>query len=104
LSVDTLTSNHGTIPEFIASELIPDTFSKRILPLLNKEISSGQGNLVSRDQLYSWEQPNVAPGMNVSTIFGRSYGFFGWFGPVIMFMAAFPIHHRVSVSDLTVTL
>jgi hypothetical protein len=87
LSVDTLTSGHGTIPEFILSELVPDTLSKRILPLLNQKITSGQGNLVSRDQLYSWEQPNIAHGMNVSTIFGRSYGYFGWVGPVIMFTA-----------------
>jgi hypothetical protein len=87
LSIDTLSSNHGTVPEFIVSELIPDTFSKRILPLLDKTILSAQGNLVSRDQLYSWEQPNVAHGMNVSTIFGRSYGYFGWSGPVIMFTA-----------------
>jgi hypothetical protein len=87
LSVYTLTSRHGTIPEFIASELIPDTFSKRILPLLNKNITSGQGNLQTRDQLYSWNQPNIARGMNVSSIFGRSYGYFGWVGPVIMFTA-----------------
>jgi hypothetical protein len=87
LSVDTLTSRHGTIPEFIASEFIPDTLSKRILPLLSKNIASGQGNLQTRDELYSWEQPNIAKGMNVSSIFGRSYGYFGWIGPVIMFTA-----------------
>jgi hypothetical protein len=87
LSVDTLTSRHGTLPEFIASEFILDTLSKRILPLLNKDIKSGEGKLKTRDQLYSWEQPNIVKGMNVSSIFGRSYGFLGWIGPIIMFTA-----------------
>jgi hypothetical protein len=82
-----LTHEQGTVAEFVASDLLPDTISKRILPLLNDRIQSGGGNLLSRDMLYSWEQPQVSPGLNISTVFGRSYGFFGWIGPVIMFMA-----------------
>lgn len=87
LSVDKITREQGTIAEFVASEFLPDTISKRILPLLNDKIGSGSGNLVSRDMLYSWEQPQIAPGLNISSLFGRSYGFLGWMGPVIMFMA-----------------
>jgi hypothetical protein len=86
LSVDKLVKEQGTIVEFIASDLLPDTISKRLLPILNERIATGQGNLVSRDQLYSWEQPQVATGLNISSIFGRSYGFFGWLGPVILFV------------------
>ena len=67
--------------------MLPDTISKRILPLINSAIDSGSGNLVSRDQLYSWEQPQISPGIDISTLFGRSYGYFGWIGPVIMFVA-----------------
>jgi hypothetical protein len=87
LSVDKLPPGQGTALEFIASDLLPDTISKRILPLLNDTILSGTGNLVSRDALYSWTQPQISRGINISTLFGRSYGFFGWIGPVIMFVA-----------------
>jgi hypothetical protein len=86
LSVDKLVKEQGTVVEFVASDLLPDTISKRLLPILNERIATGQGNLVSRDQLYSWEQPQVAVGLNISSIFGRSYGFFGWLGPVILFI------------------
>jgi hypothetical protein len=85
LSVNKLPGGEGTVAEFVASDLLPDTVSKRILPLLNNRIRSR--NLVSRDQLYSWAQPQVSPGLNISTIFGRSYGFFGWLGPMILFLA-----------------
>jgi hypothetical protein len=59
--------------------------SRRIVPYVNHRITSDQGNFITRDMLYSWERPQVRPGMNISTIFGRSYGFFGWIGPAIMF-------------------
>jgi hypothetical protein len=86
LSVDTLDREQGTVAEFVASDLLPDTLSKKILPMLNPNIASGPGNLVSRDQLYSWEQPQIAKGLNISSIFGRSFGFFGWVGPAVMFV------------------
>lgn len=86
LSVNRLRGEHGSVAEFVASEFLPDTISRRILPILNERIDSGSGNLVTRDQLYSWEAPQIAPGLNISTVFGRSYGFFGWAGPLIMFL------------------
>jgi hypothetical protein len=85
LSVDKIQSNKGTVAEFMVSELIPDTFSRRIMPYVNPRVTSNEGNFITRDMLYSWEQPQVGPGMNISTIFGRSYGYFGWTGPAIMF-------------------
>lgn len=85
LSIDKLPPDQGSVSEFIGTELLPDTISKRLLPHLNPKIQSGQGNLVTRDQLYSWEQPQVSPGLNVSTIYGRSYGYFGWLGVSVMF-------------------
>jgi hypothetical protein len=87
LSVNKLAPGQGTVAEFVASEFLPDTFSKRLLPHLNPQIASGSGNLASRDMLYSWPQPQISPGLNTSTLFGRAYGFFGWIGPVIMFLA-----------------
>jgi hypothetical protein len=85
LSVDKIQSNQGAAAEFIVSELVPDTFSRRIMPYVNHRVTSNHGNFISRDMLYSWEQPQVGHGMNISTIFGRSYGYFGWTGPTIMF-------------------
>lgn len=85
LSSDKITEPKGTAAEFVVSELIVDTFSKRIMPLVNPRITSSQGHFGSRDQLYSWEQPKVGHGMNISTIYGRAYGYFGWVGPLIMF-------------------
>lgn len=79
LSVDTLQDNQGSAFEFIVADLVPDTISRRIL-------TSGE-SFQSRDQLYSWAQPHVAKGINVSTIYGRAYGFFGWYGTIIMFAA-----------------
>jgi hypothetical protein len=91
----------GNALEFIATELLPDTFSRRILPLLNPAIESGTGNLVSRDQLYSWSAPLITVGLNTASIFGRSYGYFGWLGPVIMFVAlsAFCILYLILIRD-----
>ena len=99
LSVDKVEPGHGTAAEFIASEFLPDTFSKRLLPIINDSIASGSGNLISRDQLYSWDQPQIAPGLNISTIFGRAYGFFGWIGPAIMFafLSAFVIVYLITI-------
>lgn len=87
LSVDRLEPGQGTVPEFIAADLLPDTISKHILPKLDDNILSDGRGLETRDWLYTWEQPQVSPGLNVSTIFGRAYGFFGWLGPAIMFAA-----------------
>jgi hypothetical protein len=99
VSVDKLNIHHGTPLEFVASDLLPDTISKRILPLLNDAIHTGNENLVTRDELYSWKQPLIASGINISTLFGRSYGYFGWFGPIIMFMvlSAFIITYIVLI-------
>jgi hypothetical protein len=99
LSVDQVNKPNGSIEEFLASELLPDTVSKRVLPMLNPRILSGHGNLVTRDLLYSWEQPQIAPGLNISTIFGRAYGFFGWIGAAIMFaiLATFIIVYLILV-------
>lgn len=87
LSVSTLSPGRGTLNEFVASEFLPDTLSKRILPMLDEGISTGGRNLASRDELYTWGQPQIAHGINIATLFGRSYGYFGWIGPVIMFAA-----------------
>jgi oligosaccharide repeat unit polymerase len=56
--------------EFAAAELLPDFLSNRILPLLGAE---------RRDT------PEIGPGLNVATIYARSYLYFGWIGVFMMF-------------------
>jgi hypothetical protein len=56
--------------EFFAAEMLPDFLSNRILPLL------GTARLAT---------PEVGPGLNVATIFARSYLYFGWIGVLLMF-------------------
>lgn len=87
LSVSHMVPGRGTANEFIASDLLPDTISRRILPLLNDSIASGSNYLATRDALYSWALPQISPGLNIASLFGRSYGYFGWVGPIIMFAA-----------------
>jgi len=100
LSVDKIKSHQGTIAEFMVTELVPDTFSRRIMPYVNHQTTSNQGNFLSRDMLYSWKQPLVGHGMNITTIFGRSYGYFGWTGAAIMFvvLSAFIVVYLLVIS------
>lgn len=86
-AVDKMDSQEGTFLQFAVTELIPDTFSRRIMPLLSTTVESDRGNLITRDQLYTWKLPLIAEGLNTSTLFGRSYGYLGWSGPVLMFAA-----------------
>lgn len=60
------------LPELIFSEMTPDFISKRILPIL------GDPERV--------ETPQVDPALNVATIYGRSYVYFGLPGLVLMFI------------------
>lgn len=101
LAVSTVSPGQGTVLEFIASDLLPDTLSKKILPMLNDKVQTGSGNLATRDDLYSWDLPQIAPGINIATLFGRSYGYFGWIGPVIMFatLSAFIIFYAILIRN-----
>ena len=56
--------------EFFVAEMLPDFLSNRILPLL------GAARL---------DTPEIGPGINVATIFARSYLYFGWIGVLLMF-------------------
>lgn len=102
LSVDRIKQPQGTPLEFAVTELIPDTFSRRIMPRINSNVSSAAGNLISRDQLYSWDQPQVSQGMNISTIFGRAYGYFGWHGAALMFalLSAFMVAYVLVIQQM----
>ena len=104
LSVDKIQLNQGTVAEFIVSELIPDTFSRRIMPYVNHQVASDQGHFISRDMLYSWEQPLVAQGMNISTIFGRSYRFFWLDRTGNHVLGAFIIYRRLSGGDFAIPI
>ncbi|MBR0836718.1 hypothetical protein JQ612_26305 [Bradyrhizobium manausense] len=101
LAVSTVSPGQGDVLEFIASDLLPDTLSKKILPMLNDKVQTGSGNLATRDDLYSWDLPQIAPGINIATLFGRSYGYFGWIGPVIMFatLSAFIILYAILIRN-----
>jgi oligosaccharide repeat unit polymerase len=56
--------------EFVPAELLPDFLSNRILPLLGAERRA---------------TPEIGPGLNVATIYARSYLYFGWIGVFMMF-------------------
>jgi len=56
--------------EIVVAEMLPDFLSNRILPLLNTQ------RVIT---------PEVGPGLNVATIFARSYFYFGWIGVLLMF-------------------
>lgn len=60
----------GRIPEFVVSEMLPDFISNRLLPLMGAERLA---------------IPEISPGFNVASLFGRSYLFFGWVGVMAMF-------------------
>jgi hypothetical protein len=56
--------------EFIVAELLPDFLSNRILPLLGAKRQT---------------TPEIGPGLNVATIYARSYLYFGWIAVFMMF-------------------
>jgi hypothetical protein len=70
LAVDTTTPEGGRAAEFVVSEMLPDFVSKRILPLLGAE---------------QVKPPQVAVGLSVASLYGRSYVYRGWLGPVLLF-------------------
>jgi oligosaccharide repeat unit polymerase len=57
-------------PQFVISEMVPDFISNRLLPLIE----------AARPAI-----PEMSRGFNVSSMFGRSYLFFGWIGVLLMF-------------------
>ncbi|WP_426408210.1 hypothetical protein [Bradyrhizobium ganzhouense] len=59
------------IPEYIVSELLPDTISHRILPRLG----------ASPDRTI----PEFSENFNVSSVFSRSWIFFGWISVLVTF-------------------
>jgi oligosaccharide repeat unit polymerase len=75
------------VGEMLASELLPDFLSKRVLPLIDA------------DDRTSFDQ--ISPALNVSTIFTRAYVYAGWLGTVIMFsmLAAFILLYVVFMSQ-----
>lgn len=99
-AVDKMDDQKGTFLQFAVTELIPDTFSRRIMPLLYPVVESDKGAFITRDQLYTWKLPLVAEGLNTSTLFGRSYGYLGWSGPVLMFgaLSVFSIAYMIVMS------
>jgi hypothetical protein len=56
--------------ELVISEMLPDFMSNRLLPLM---------------QVQRVLTPEVGPGLNVATLFARSYLYFGWVGLMMMF-------------------
>jgi hypothetical protein len=71
LAVDTANLENRDAARFVVSEMLPDFISKRILP------SMGTTRV---------KTPEVSPTLNVATMYGRSYVYMGWPGPVLMFM------------------
>lgn len=99
-AVDKMDRREGTLSEFVVTEMIPDTFSRRIMPLINPTIESNRGVFITRDQLYPWSLPLVSEGLNTATMFGRAYGYLGWLGAATMFavLATFSIAYLIVIS------
>ena len=70
LAIDTQDMDNRSAAEFVVSEMIPDFISKRILPFLGTE---------------RVKTPEVSRGLNVATMYGRSYIYAGWTGCVLLF-------------------
>jgi hypothetical protein len=70
MAVDTPGPTEGNTAVFIVSEMLPDFVSKRILPLLDAE---------------RVKAPEVSRGLSVAGLYGRSYVYEGWIGPVALF-------------------
>ncbi len=70
LAVDTTNMDDQSTAEFVVSEMIPDFISKRILPFLGTE---------------RVKTPEVSRGLNVATMYGRSYVYAGWTGCMLLF-------------------
>jgi hypothetical protein len=58
------------VPRFLISEMLPDFLSRRLLSAID----------TNRPAV-----PEMSRGFNVSSIFGRSYLFFGWTGVLLIF-------------------
>jgi hypothetical protein len=56
--------------ELVISEMLPDFLSNRLLPLM---------------EVQRVLTPEIGPGLNVATLFGRPYLYFGWIGLAMMF-------------------
>ena len=64
------TYDFSQAPRFLISEMLPDFISNRLLSAID----------ANRPAV-----PEMSRGFNVSSIFGRSYLFFGWIGVLLMF-------------------
>ena len=71
LATDIKNLDVRSAPEFLVSEFLPDVLSKRTLPLLGPP--------------RRLDTPQVSPGINVATIFGRAAVYAGWPGIIAMF-------------------
>jgi hypothetical protein len=70
MAVDSPRLEEGNAAVFVVSEMLPDFVSKRILPLLDAE---------------QVKAPEVSRGLSVAGLYGRSYVYEGWIGPVALF-------------------
>jgi hypothetical protein len=70
MAVDTPRLEEGNAAVFVVSEMLPDFVSKRVLPLLDAE---------------QVKAPEVSRGLSVAGLYGRSYVYEGWIGPVALF-------------------
>jgi len=72
LVVSKLPPGRGTTHEFVASDLFARPSQSESCPPINDAIATGNGNLVSRDELYSLGHAANRTGINIATLFGRS--------------------------------
>jgi hypothetical protein len=66
----------SSVAEFAISEMLPDFISKRVLPQLASYSSLVQERVFT---------PEVSPGLNVATLYGRAFVMLRWTGATILF-------------------
>jgi hypothetical protein len=76
LAADSKSLDNLSSTEFLISEMVPDVIFKRIVPFLKR------GHLLSEEKV---RPPEVAPGLNVASIYGRAMVLNQWTGAIIMF-------------------
>jgi hypothetical protein len=71
MAVDDDSTPYAEPLEFFVSEMLPDFISNRVLPMFD---------------MHRIPTPEVAPGLNVAGLYGRSYVYYGWVGAIAMFI------------------
>lgn len=83
LTIDLPEMEQRSVTEFVISEMLPDFISNRALPLLHSGHPTEPAERI--------KTPEVSPGLNVATIYGRPSALLGWTGIWLLFAELFSL-------------